>query len=108
MKRLLRRCEYPRCWARWEVEAVLAQRNPDGEPTEIHSRFCEYHGDHLANLAMKGADRVRIFEAENDEHPVSELLGFEAAVRRLALEKGIPLRQARRALERNRRKEGAS
>ena len=108
MKRLLRRCEYPGCWARWEVEAVLAQCSPDDDPAEIRARFCEYHGDHLASLAMKGADRVRIFEGENDEQPVSEFLGVEAATRRLALEKGIPLRQARRELERQRRKGGLS
>ena len=102
MKRLLRRCEYPGCWARREVEAVLAKRNAEGEQNELRSWFCTFHADHLANLAMRGAERVRVYDGDGDA-PV-EFLGVEAATRRLALEKGIPLRQARRELERRRRK----
>ena len=102
MKRLLRRCEYPGCWARREVEAVLSERTAAGDADDLRSWFCMFHADHLANLAMRGAERVRLYEGEGDE-PV-EFLGVEAATRRLALEKGIPLRQARRELERRRRK----
>lgn len=102
MKRLLRRCEYPGCWARREVEAVLAKRTAAGAEDEIRSWFCMFHADHLAKLAMRGAERVRVYDGDGDE-PV-EFLGVEAATRRLALEKGIPLRQARRELDRRRRK----
>lgn len=102
MKRLLRRCEYPGCWARREVEAVLAKRNAAGDQTELRSWFCMFHADQLTNLAMRGAERVRVFDGDGAE-PV-EFLGAEAAARRLALEKGIPLRQARRELDRRRRK----
>lgn len=97
LKRALRRCEYPRCWHRRTVEAVLERRNGTGR---IVQWFCDLHADHLATRAMRGADRVQVWD--DDTGGVTELLGFDAAVRRLSLQKGIPLRQARRELERQR------
>jgi len=101
MKRLLRRCRYPRCWTRRAVEAVLAKRTAAGDQTETRAWFCDLHADHLSKLAMRGAERVRVFQ--DDDEPI-EFLGFEQAVNRLALERGWSLRQARRHLEREREK----
>jgi len=101
VKRLLHRCEYPRCWARRTVEARLDARRTDGTTTVHRQWFCDFHAEQLAKIAMRDRTaRVSIYDDEDTDQPSAELLGFDAAVQRLALTHGIPLRQARRILER--------
>ena len=97
LKRLFGRCEFPRCWRGWTVEAVLKRQSGAESTTQ---RFCDQHGDRLTARAMRGADRVRVYD--DDSGGMTELLGFDAAVRKLQVQEGLSQREARRKLERQR------
>jgi hypothetical protein len=93
------RCERPGCWAKWTHEATLSKKGAPGKP--IRWRFCREHADEETHLFVQGAGGSTQIDVLDDEGElVRRLYDEETAARRLALEKGWPVRRARRELER--------
>lgn len=102
IRRLLRRCDYPGCRSRGTVTGAFERRRAGSVVVKSQKlRLCDAHAGALATIAMRGREaRIRVIDAATGEE--SEYLGRDAAARRLALVKGIPLRQARRELDQRR------
>jgi hypothetical protein len=98
MKRLFGLCEWDLCVHRWEVTGTFTRR-ADGR--EFTQRLCLKHGDMVADASLRHATQVDVW---NEEGEHKQMFDPETAARRLAISKGIPVRQARRELERRRAK----
>lgn len=99
LRRMLGFCEHKRCRKRWNVVATLQPKTKVARP--VKWRLCDEHADQMTHIFAQGAKQIDVWD---DDGTHAQLHDFETAARRLAIEKAIPVRQARRELERRRGK----